>query len=256
MTPTEPVPWDCRSSLAITRLGNGFTVERGIVVKGIRRAATVPTGATAFICLALGLTGCGSTNVFSTSALDLFSTSSKATSGDAGTAAGPNADVECPSIEVRSGAATYMIGSKPGEGEPSALDLRYQVTIIRTARECRVTAGVMTMKVGVEGRVITGPAGGPGTIDVPLRLAVVQEGINPKTILSKFAREQVTIVNAVDRVTFTHIDPEISFPMPQPAALIDAYVVYVGFDPLGAPQEKKRPPAKPKPRVAPKPRQS
>jgi hypothetical protein len=149
-----------------------------------------------------------------------------------------------------------MIGSKPGEGEPSALDLRYQATIIRTARECRVTAGVMTMKVGIEGRVITGPAGGPGTVDVPLRLAVVQSGVNPKTILSKFVREQVTIANAVDRVTFTHIDPEISFPMPQPAALIDAYVVYVGFDPMGAQPEKKKPAAKPKPRIAPKPRQS
>lgn len=149
-----------------------------------------------------------------------------------------------------------MIGSKPGDSEPSALDLRYQATIIRTARECRVTAGVMTMKVGIEGRVITGPAGGPGTVDVPLRLAVVQAGINPKTILSKFVREQVTIENAVDRVTFTHIDPEISFPMPQPAALIDAYVVYVGFDPLAVQQEKKKPAAKPKPRVAPKPRQS
>jgi hypothetical protein len=44
--------------------------------------------------------------------------------------------------------------------------------------------------------------------------------------------------------------------MPQPTALIDSYVVYVGFDPLGAPQEKKKPAAKPKPRVAPKPRQS
>jgi hypothetical protein len=208
----------------------------------------------ALMCLALA--GCGSTNVFSTSALDLFSTSSKATSGDAGVAADANANVECPGIEVRTGAATLMIGGKPGEGEPSALDLRYQVTIIRTARECRVTAGVMTMKVGIEGRVITGPAGGPGTVDVPLRLAVVQEGVNPKTILSKFAREQVTIENAVDRVTFTHIDPDISFPMPQPASNIDAYVVYIGFDPLGVQQEKKKPAAKPKPRVAPKPRQS
>lgn len=223
-------------------------------MKGIRRAASVPTRTTAFVCLALGLAGCSSTNVFSTSALDLFSTSSKATSGDA--AADPNANVECPGIEVRSGAATLMIGSKPGESEPSALDLRYQVTIVRTARECRVTAGVMTMKVGVEGRVITGPAGGPGTVDVPLRLAIVQEGVNPKTILSKFAREQVTIGEGVNRVTFTHIDPEISFPMPQPAANIDAYVVYVGFDPMGAQQEKKKPAAKPKPRVAPKPRQS
>ncbi|MGE5771895.1 MAG: hypothetical protein ACM3Z4_07605 [Hyphomicrobiales bacterium] len=220
------------------------------------RSGGIATGLPALAGLALVLAGCGSTNVFSTSALDLFSTSSKATTGDTSTGSESKTDVECPGIEVRSGAATLMIGSKPGAGEPSALDLRYQATIIRTARECNVTAGVMTMKVGIEGRVITGPAGGPGTIDVPLRLAVVQEGVNPKTIVSKFAREQVTIANAVDRVNFTHIDPDISFPMPQPAANIDAYVVYVGFDPMGAQQEKKKPVAKPKPRSAPKPRQS
>jgi hypothetical protein len=228
-----------------------------MMVRQNGRARPVSAGVLAFVCLALVLAGCGSTgNIFSTSALDLFSTSSKATSGDDGVAPDPNADVECPGVQVRSGASTLMIGSKPGQGEPTALDLRYQVTIIRTARECRVTAGVMTMKVGIEGRAITGPAGGPGTIDVPLRIAVVQEGVNPKTITSKFAREQVTITSAVDRANFTHIDPDISFPMPQPAANIDAYVVYVGFDPTGAEQEKRKPPAKPKARVAPKPRQS
>jgi hypothetical protein len=115
----------------------------------------------------------------------------------------------------------------------------------------------MTMKVGIEGRVITGPAGGPGTVNVPLRLAVVQEGVNPKTILSKFASVQVAVAGAVDRVPFTHIDPEISFPLPQPIATIDAYVVYVGFDPAGA-QERKKPAAKPKPKSKPgtMPRQS
>ncbi len=51
--------------------------------------------------------------------------------------------------------------------------------------------------------------------------------------MSKFAREPVTIASAVDRVTFTHVDPEISFPLPQPLADIDSYVVYVGFDPAG-----------------------
>src|SRR5262249_56143528 len=86
------------------------------------------------------------------------------------------ADIECPDVNVRTGAATLMISSKPGEGEASALDLRYQATIIRTARECRVNSGIMTMKVGIEGRVITGPAGGAGTVSVPIRLAVVQEG--------------------------------------------------------------------------------
>jgi hypothetical protein len=212
--------------------------------------------ATVFGC-ALLLAGCGSTNLFNTSALDLFSTSSKATTGDAAAGSESATDVECPTIEIRTGAATLMIGSKPGEGEPSALDLRYQGTIVRTARECRVSAGVMTMKVGIEGRIITGPAGGPGTVDIPLRIAVVQEGINPKAIVSKFARIQVGIADGMDRAPFTHIDPEVSFPMPARAADIDAYVVYVGFDPVSA-QEKKKPApkSKSKPKPAAKPRQS
>lgn len=201
----------------------------------------------AFGGIALVLGACSSTStssLLSGSPLDFFSSSSKATKTD--TAAGGEetvsaSDIECPELKVRTGASTLMIGSKPGEGEPAALDVRYQGTIVRMARECNVHAGMMTMKVGVEGRVITGPAGGPGTVDVPLRIAVVQEGLTPKPIVSKFGREQVTIVNAVDRATFTHIESDLTFPLPQPLGLIDSYVVYVGFDPLGAKPEPKRP---------------
>ena len=126
--------------------------------------------------VALALSGCGSTSaLLKSSPLDMFSTSSKATND---TPPAPGAitadDIDCPDVQVRTGASTLIIGSKPGEGEPTALDVRYQGSIIRTARECHVNAGMMTMKVGVEGRIITGPAGGPGTVDVPLRIAVVQ----------------------------------------------------------------------------------
>jgi hypothetical protein len=216
---------------------------------------------TMMLAAALALTGCGANNgLFKSSPLDVFSSSSKATTGtgDAATDAanaGANepTEISCPDVAIRSGAATLMIGSKPSGGEVSALDLRYQGSIVRTARECHVNAGVMTMKVGIEGRVVTGPAGGPGDIDVPLRLAVVQEGVNPKTIVSKLVHIPVTITTAVDRVTFSHIDPDISFPLPVPRGLIDAYVVYVGFDPMGAEPEKKKSPVKRKPVAKKKP---
>src|SRR5664279_6391708 len=148
----------------------------------------------ALMALALALGGCGSTELLKSSPLDLFSSSSKSTNDAAageGTASAD--DVECPSVQVRTGAATLMIGSKPGAGEPSALDVRYQGSILRTARECHINAGVMTMKVGIEGRIITGPAGVPGAVEIPLRIAVVQEGINPKAVVSKFAHETVTV---------------------------------------------------------------
>jgi hypothetical protein len=205
------------------------------------------------LAFALVLSGCGgnllgsSTNIFG---------SSKATTGEPAAGVGgatAASDVECPGVDVRAGAATLMIGSKPGEGEPSALDLRYQGSIVRTARECHVNSGMMTMKVGIEGRVITGPAGGPGNVDVPLRIAVVKEGPEPKTIVSKFARIPVTITGSIDRVTFTHVESDIAFPLPTPVADIDAYVVYVGFDSMAAPAPK-RPAAKPK--RASKPKQS
>ena len=225
---------------------------------------TVRSGAGTFalMALTLALSGCGTaSDLLKSSPLDYFSASSKATN-DAPAAGGTGnvatGDIECPDVQVRTGAATLMIGSKPGEGVPAALDLRYQGSIIRTARECHVNAGIMTMKVGVEGRVITGPAGGPGTVDVPLRIAVVQEGINPKVVVSKFGREIVTVNNSVDRVIFTHVESDVAFPLPQPLGLINAYVVYVGFDPVSA-QPEKKPPAKRKPvakKPAAKPKQS
>jgi hypothetical protein len=203
------------------------------------------------------LAGCGGGggNYLRGSALDLFNTSSKATTANAAAPSGPEVetDVECPDVKVRAGAATLTIGMKPTEQDPSPLQVRYQGSITRMARECHVAGGVMTMKVGVEGRIITGPAGGPGNVDVPLRLAVVQEGVSPKTVVSNFGKETVTINGESDRVNFTHIDSNISFPMPRPAGLIDNYVVYVGFDPLSlaaprklAPRKPARPAAKPR----------
>jgi hypothetical protein len=206
--------------------------------------------------LALLLAGCGSSSLSSSlSSLNVFD-SNKATTGTAaeGAAADPS-DIECPGVTVRSGASTLMIGDSSKTAEPGVLSLRYQGTIIRTARECNVTAGVVTMKVGVEGRIITGPAGGPGTVDVPLRIAVVQEGVNPKPVVSKFARIPVTVASDNDRVTFTHVESDITFPMPTPAGDIDNYVVYVGFDTLAAPEKKppvKRKPSAKKPAAKPK----
>ncbi len=202
--------------------------------------------------LALLLAGCGSSSLTSSlSSLNIFD-SNKATTGDAPIdgAAAQATDIECPAVTVRTGASTLMIGAEVKGAEPGAMNLRYQGTIVRTARECNVTAGVVTMKVGIEGRIITGPAGGPGNVDVPLRVAVVHEGVNPKPVASRFVKVPVTIASDNDRVGFAHVESDISFPMPVPASDIDAYVVYVGFDTLAAqkpaPATRRKPAAKPK----------
>jgi hypothetical protein len=154
---------------------------------------------------------------------------------------------DCPTVDIRSGASTYAIG--PPGADPTATTLRYQATLARTARECSVLAGTMTVKVGVQGLVILGPAGGPGQIEVPIRLALVQEGVEPKTIWTKAYRVPVTIPPGQANVPFVQIEEDISFPLPKPAEL-SAYVIYVGFDPALVKEPEKKPPPKKKPRAA------
>jgi hypothetical protein len=147
-------------------------------------------------------------------------------------------DVNCPHVEVRQGASTLSIGAT---GDKSTMSLKYQGSFVRAARECAVVDGNMVMKVGVEGRVVVGPAGGPGEVDVPLRMAVVQEtpgGTRP--ITTKFMRIAVPIGPGNGNVPFTHIEEGLSFPLPTPISLLDNYTVYVGFDPLSAEAQEKQ----------------
>jgi hypothetical protein len=162
------------------------------------------------------------------------------------TVAGAQPDVNCPTVEIRRGAATLTIAPP---GERSAMTVKYQGSFVRAARECAVADGNMIMKVGVEGRIVVGPGGGPGRVDVPLRFAVVHEtpaGMRP--IATKFVIVPVDI-DATGNTLFTHVEEAMVFPIPTPTAALDDYVVYIGFDPLSAEAQSKGPPkVRPKPK--------
>ena len=158
--------------------------------------------------------------------------------------AGPATNIECPIMDVRNGASTLSVNAD--SRDPAATALKYQVTLVRTARECAVVGSDMRVKAGVQGRVILGPAGGPGPVEVPLRFAVVAEGPEPSTITTKLYRIPVTVGPDQSMVPFTHVDENLTFPMPKAAADLDSYVIYVGFDPtaMEKPAPRKPPPAK------------
>jgi hypothetical protein len=166
-----------------------------------------------------------------------FGSSTPQPGAGAPASAGPPEEIECPDVSVRQGASTLAISTAGNEASP--MSTRYQVTIGQTARECAALGGVMTMKVGVQGRVLLGPAGGPGRVDVPLRVAVVEEGTTPKPIVSKLYRITVDVPPGQTMVPFTHVDQDVTFPMPRGDA-IDSYVVYVGFDPSATPAKPER----------------
>jgi hypothetical protein len=182
---------------------------------------------------------------------------SGATQKDPQPVANAQPDVECPFLDIRQGASTLTIPPPPPDGANEAMALKYQGTLVRAARDCSVVNGQMVMRVGVQGRIIVGPAGGPGQLDVPLRIAVVAAPLTtPKTLVTKLIRIPVTIGPNDANADFTHIEEGLTFPMPPPGAS-EPYLVYIGFDPIGAAtqdQAKKPAPAKkPKPSAKPNP---
>jgi hypothetical protein len=155
-----------------------------------------------------------------------------------------SAEFDCPAVDYRQGAATLSVNDSKADNP--ALSLKYQASFVKTARECDVRGDMVTIRVGVQGRVVVGPAGGPGTVTVPLRYALVREGIEPKTVWTKLFVLNVAVPNTQLNIPFTHIEEEMTVPVPPPSEL-SAYVIYIGFDPDGLkPVEKPKPVARPK----------
>jgi hypothetical protein len=192
---------------------------------------------------AAALSGCSSVGKMFGSSSDTAGVGS----GAQASASPAPVDFDCPPVEIRSGASTLTVSAdKPGES--GASDLRYQGSIVRTARECSLNSGIVGLKVGIEGRIVIGPAGGPGQIDVPMRIAVVEEGPNPKTIATKLYRTTVLVPPDQGNSNFSYVAEDLSFPMPR-AADIDKYVIYLGFD-QQAETKPKLAPRKPAPKRA------
>lgn len=148
-------------------------------------------------------------------------------SAQATTSGGADSELTCPVVSIRPGAGTFAVGAggKPAMGN----DLSYQATITRTARSCDLVNGQVSIKIGIQGRVIVGPAGAPEQVEVPLRVAVVQEGVSPKPIATKVFTTTVALMGQTS-VEYSLVGEDFSYPAPS-AAANDSYVFYIGFDP-------------------------
>jgi hypothetical protein len=153
---------------------------------------------------------------------------------------------DCPPLEIRTGAGTLTVAGKPPQ--TSAADVRYQLSFGQLARQCSAVGSTLNVRVGVQGRIILGPAGEPGPVDVPLRYAIVSEGADPRTVFTKFKRLAFDVPPGQTNVPFSDIEDGLSVPIPSREDLMN-YVVYVGFDSIGdAPEKKPPPPKKPVPK--------
>jgi hypothetical protein len=147
----------------------------------------------------------------------------------------PRPDLDCPPVTIRYGASTFAVAA-PGK-QPVGNDVRFQASITKTARECVLNGGEITAHVGIQGRVIAGPAGAPSNVEIPMRIAVVQGGVNEKVIATKAYRTSVTMTEDAS-VPFTLVADDLVYPAP-PGTTGDKYVFYIGFDPQALAPEPK-----------------
>jgi len=134
--------------------------------------------------------------------------------------------MSCPAVSILDGTSAYRVGGHDGSNE----SVSYQASVVQFARECRVEGNTLYMRVGVEGRLLLGPQGKPGTFSIPVRIAV-KDGDH--AAYSSATRVSVTVPAGDDQASFSHVQDGIALPIDarDPG---DRYQVLVGFDPSGA----------------------
>jgi len=158
--------------------------------------------------LCLGLAGCGSSSSSSggSTALNmLMFQSSKPPAPDQLPKDDDQNELICPEVIIADGGAA--IRAQAGQDSSG---LRYQVSITNVARECTPTGnGGFRLKLGVEGRVLLGPAGSPGSYGATLSTTVTR---GTTTVARRGSRVGGTIPSGQSGVDFSHVEDGIVVP--------------------------------------------
>ena len=101
----------------------------------------------------------------------------------------PSEVLQCPTVEVLDGTASSRVYAG---ADQSNSNVKYQFSIGDVVRECSHVGDQLVLKVGVEGRVLIGPAGTPGTFAAPVRIAVRRDK-DDKPVATKLYQIPVAI---------------------------------------------------------------
>ena len=130
----------------------------------------------------------------------------------------------CPPIQIRAGTEEMITYERGHENDPSYA--RQLASIKNTARECGVSGGALTMKVGVRGRVVAGPKGGAGSTTLPIRVAVAKQTGGKGPLYSNLFKVPVTLTAPDFSTAYERVfDVSVNIG-PNDRDLI----IYVGFD--------------------------
>lgn len=196
----------------------------------------------------LALAGCGMSSITSGLGGGMFG-SSKSTISDSsggvseeqllsaakadGSSAGPTVtggiSPGCPRLTAKPGdsAITFYEPGRSGDG----LAIMQRGEITKTARECHIEGGRVTVKYGFSGRVLLGPRGQSGTVTLPINV-MVTDGSNSKIAADAM---KIDVAVALDKpIGYFSAVREVSFPITE-GSRPGEYELFVSFDRSKAP---------------------
>lgn len=135
----------------------------------------------------------------------------------------------CPRITARpaDNNITFYEPGRAGDG----LAVMHRGEITKTARECNIENGRVTVKYGFSGRVLLGPRGQSGTVSLPLNIAVTDAK------RAKIAADTMKIDVAValeKPIGYFSAVREVTFPLTE-GSRPGEYEIFVSFDRAKAP---------------------
>lgn len=134
----------------------------------------------------------------------------------------------CPRFEIaptEHQATVYEAGRDGDE-----LGVKHRGEIMRTARECAINAGQVSVKYGFSGRILLGPRGQAGRINLPAKITVVDGSGVPVTEQSVTVSVDVTLENPIGYFSAVRT---VTFPIPQ-GSRPGEYRLIVGFPQMPA----------------------
>ncbi|MEM0899215.1 MAG: hypothetical protein AAGI92_04630 [Pseudomonadota bacterium] len=127
----------------------------------------------------------------------------------------------CPPVVLRDGTASYRTYANDNETDPNSVV--YQASIKEQTRDCRYRNGQLLMTVAVAGRVVPGPQGSAGTVNLPIRVAITE---GSATAYSNLDQYPVNVEPTAGASQFLYRNDSIVLPEPADRNM----VIYIGFD--------------------------
>ena len=192
------------------------------IVRQLARAAGVTIVAAALAGCGMGsFMGSDSTVTGGTNNL-ANAAASQAAIEQAAPSALPAIATECPPIRVRNGGEAIFSYADNKVGDARALN--FQAVIDKQSRNCVVSNGLITVKMGVVGRLLLGPSGQQQEFTLPIRFAVERD---QQAVFSQKYDLPVQVTPPNQSEEFVKVVENVAIPYIGGEDI----VIWVGFDP-------------------------